>query len=227
LEYGLETRVKLAIFDIDGTLIDSSALDTQCFLDAFDREFGLKATAIDWSDYVHHTDRGLVYEFLQRAWSRAPSEEEIRRHRTAFMQLLRDRIGVLEEIRGARRFLTILKQNGWRVALATGAWSESAKLKLAAARFPADLPVACCDDCAEREDILRLAIDGRTPEQIVVFGDGWWDARAAANLQLPFIGIGSRSGAAHAIPDFANAEDVLALMLDAPRMRRANSRTGD
>jgi len=65
--------MKLAIFDIDGTLIDSSALDTQCFLDAFDCEFGLKATAIDWSDYVHHTDRGLVYEFLNRAWSRAPS----------------------------------------------------------------------------------------------------------------------------------------------------------
>ena len=135
------------------------------------------------------------------------------------MRLLRDRTGILEEIRGARTFLSVLKQHGWEISLATGAWSESARLKLAAAGFPTDLRLACCDDCAAREEILRLAIDGRSAAQIVVFGDGWWDVRAAANLNLPFIGVGSGAAAApYFIADFSDPEAVLAMMSVATRV---------
>jgi beta-phosphoglucomutase-like phosphatase (HAD superfamily) len=203
----------LAIFDIDGTLIDSNAVDNACFLATFETAFGIPASGTDWSDYQHHTDRGLTHEFLQRAWKRDPVEEEIAKHRAAFIEALHASVARLEEIRGARAFIEFLRGRGWEIALATGAWSESAKLKLAAAGFPPDLPLACCDQFTSREDIVRNAIAGRQCNRIVVFGDGWWDVRAARNLGLPFIGVGiAARGAMESIADFGDPESVLAAM---------------
>src|SRR5206468_11756003 len=120
--------MNLAIFDIDGTIVDSNAVDNQCFLETFAREFGIDAAGTDWSGYSHHTDRGLAHEFLRRAWSRDPEEVDIVRHQSAFMRLLRERANVLHEIAGAKRFVELLRRSGRTVALAMGAWSESATL---------------------------------------------------------------------------------------------------
>jgi beta-phosphoglucomutase-like phosphatase (HAD superfamily) len=204
--------VNLAIFDIDGTLIDSNAVDNECFL----ASLGTSANATNWSDYPHHTDRGLTHEFLRRKWSRDPVESEISRHRTEFIEALRARITALDEIRGAKAFIEFLRKRGWEIALATGAWSESALLKLNAAGFPPTLPLSCCDEWPSREEIVLGAIAGRQYDRIVVFGDGWWDVRAARNLKLPFIGVGgSAQGAAESIADFSDAEGVLAMMMRA------------
>jgi beta-phosphoglucomutase-like phosphatase (HAD superfamily) len=204
--------MKLAIFDIDGTLTDSNAVDNECFVHAFETAFGLSATGIDWRDYPHHTDRGLTEEFLRRAWKREPVEHEIARHHELFVRALRERIERLEEIGGAGAFIDFLQERGWSIALATGAWSQSALLKLSAAGLPSDLPLACCDTCPSREEILLNAIGDQRPERTVVFGDGWWDLRAARNLGLPFIGLGQASGAPETIADFRDAERVLAAM---------------
>ncbi len=206
--------MKLAIFDIDGTLIDSNAVDNKCFVDTFETAFGLSASGIDWRNYPHHTDRGLTEEFLRRAWKREPEEQEIARHRELFVGALREQIERLEEIGGAGAFIHFLQERGWSIALATGAWSESALLKLAAAGLPCDLPLVCCDACPSREEIVLKAIGSPRPERIVVFGDGWWDLRAARNLGLPFIGVGDASGAPETIADFRDAEGVLAVMLN-------------
>src|SRR5439155_14444272 len=159
-----DSVVSLAIFDIDGTLIDSNAVDNECFL----ASLGTSAGATDWSDYPHHTDRGLTHEFLRWKWSRDPVESEITRHRTAFIDALRARITSLEGIRGARAFLEFLRERGWEIALATGAWSESAAMKLNAAGFPSTLPLACCDEWLSREEIVLGAIAGRKYDRIVV-----------------------------------------------------------
>ncbi len=204
--------MKLAIFDIDGTLIDSNAVDHECFVDTFETAFGISAAGIDWRDYPHHTDRGLTEEFLRRAWRREPEEHEIARHRELFVRALRERIERLEEIGGARAFIDFLQERGWSIALATGAWSQSALLKLVAAGLPCDLPLACCDTCPSREEIVLKAIGNRRPGRIVIFGDGWWDLRTARNLGLPFIGVGHASGARETIADFRDAKSVLAGM---------------
>ncbi|HEY8131670.1 MAG TPA: HAD family hydrolase, partial [Thermoanaerobaculia bacterium] len=130
------------------------------------------------------------------------------------------RASVLHEVAGAKRFVELLQRTGWTVALATGAWSESAALKLGLAGFPVDLPLACCDTYASREDIVRHAIGSQQPSNIVIFGDGWWDVRTARNLSLPFVGVAAdsaadalrRAGATEVIPDFSDAEVVLAAM---------------
>jgi hypothetical protein len=50
----------------------------------------------------------------------------------------------------------------------------------------------------------------RGQDIIVSFGDAPWDVRAAANLGLPFIGIGRRSGAAEAFDDYRDIPALFA-----------------
>lgn len=192
----------IALFDIDGTLTASNEIDSICFADAFRDVFNIEIDT-DWGAYEHTTDRGIASEALVRS-GRAASESALSIHRTRFVELLSQRMTSLNEIPGARAFLAELMSRGWHIALCTGAWSASARLKLSRAGFDFHLPLASCDDDISREDILRRgrALAGGRDDIIVSFGDAPWDVRAAANLGLPFIGIGVRSGACEAFEDY-------------------------
>ncbi len=111
-----------------------------------------------------------------------------------------------------------------RVALATGCWSDAARVKMASAGMNYDdFPGACADDALDRETIIELAIE-RVREHaddgiqgIVYVGDGIWDGRACRNLRIPFIGVGSGAhsdrlsaeGAFFVCPDLANPDKFL------------------
>lgn len=215
----------LAIFDIDGTLIDSNFIDTKCFLDAFHGEFGVDASTVDPAEIAHYTDRGIVVDLIRAFWSRAAEEEDIARHRSRYMLHLERDATNLAEIAGARAFLAEIESRGWKIALATGAWRESALLKLRAAGFDAKFPLASCDEFISREEIVRSAISmaGNGQPPIVMFGDGVWDVRCAANLGLPIVAVGSGAeaerlrgaGARVTISDFADPERVFAAMHEA------------
>ena len=213
--------MKLAIFDVDGTLTDTNDVDSQCFVDALAEEFGIRDIDSDWSVYKHTTDRGILTEVLRRAWSREPAEEELAAHRARFLALLAERLLDPRPIRGAVEFLDHIRRSGWSVVLCTGAWSGSARIKLARSGFPVDLPLSSCDEAEAREDIVRRGITmaGGAFDRIVVFGDAVWDLRAARNLGLPFIGVGDSSGAEPRINDYADTAAVLKLMSEvrAPR----------
>jgi beta-phosphoglucomutase-like phosphatase (HAD superfamily) len=203
--------MRIALFDIDGTLTASNEIDSLCFADAFRDVFGIEIDT-NWDAYEHTTDRGIATEALVRA-GRDASESALALHRTRFVQLLTSRMRSLDEIAGAGAFLAQLLARDWRIALCTGAWSDSARLKLSRAGLPTDLPLASCDDDVSREAILRrgMALAGGGADDIVVaFGDAPWDVRAAANLKIPFIGIGHRSGAAEVFEDLRDAAALFA-----------------
>jgi beta-phosphoglucomutase-like phosphatase (HAD superfamily) len=201
----------LALFDIDGTLTASNEIDSECRAAAFREVFECDLNT-DWNAYVHTTDHGIAIQALWDARRRVPTEIELSRDRTRCVELLEERMEILDEIPGARAFLTELLARDWRVALCTGAWGNSARLKLARAGLPTDLPLASCDDNISREAILRRGIElaGGADKIIVSFGDAPWDVRAAAKLGLPFIGIGGRSGAAEAFVDYLDADSLFA-----------------
>ena len=212
--------MNIALFDIDGTLTESNEIDSICFADAFRDVFGVELDT-DWDSYLHTTDRGIVMEALRRLHGRDADAREIALHRARFVQLLAERMTELKEVPGAAAFIAQVQARDWRVVLCTGAWSDSARLKLLRAGLPTGLPVASCDDDVAREGILRRGIalaGGSKSDVIVSFGDAPWDARAAANRQLPFIGIAAgaraeslrRSGAAEVFADFEDAAAVLA-----------------
>jgi beta-phosphoglucomutase-like phosphatase (HAD superfamily) len=208
----------IALFDIDGTLTASNEIDSACRAQAFMDVFRFPLNT-NWNDYEHVTDRGIANEAFRQKHERDPTEDELSRDRVRCVQLLQQELNELKEIPGAGAFIKQLRARGWRIALCTGAWGDSAMLKLARAGLPTDLPLASCDHDISRKAILEHGIalaGGRRREAVVSFGDALWDVNAAGLLHLPFIGIGKgaetlrRSGAAEAFTDYLHADAVFA-----------------
>ena len=133
------------------------------------------------------------------------------------------------EILNAKAMLENLKlEKDWAIALATGCFYESAKLKLEMAKIDIkDFPIGTAEDAISREEILQTGIEKSLEkygqkkfEKIVSIGDGVWDARTARNLNLDFIGIASgkkaealrEAGANYIVKDFRNYENFLAYL---------------
>jgi phosphoglycolate phosphatase-like HAD superfamily hydrolase len=234
----------LAIFDIDGTLTDTTVVDDSCYRAAVAETIGLPIGAIDWTGTPHHSDRGIfdwLYERLGRA---LPSESDValarRRLADRLTQARSDAPEQFAPIEGAPSVFGHLTASGWDVTIATGCWLPSAMIKLDAGSINArDVPIACSDDAPARVDIVTLARQraeafyGRQFDRIVSIGDGVWDVEAARSLELPFIGVGHgerasrlrRAGATTVVenyldlPSFTRALEG-ARMPDAPEQRR-------
>jgi len=216
----------LVIFDIDGTLTQTTNADANCFVRSLAEVCGFREVDTDWSGYKHATDSGVFHEIHQDRTGRPPSAFEISQFRQHF-------VGLLEQIssearitaaRGASLLLSRLAGSAeHRVALATGAWRDSARVKMACAGLCYDdYPAASSDDAFDRHSIIRLSIEraaeryGRSGSTVYV-GDGVWDARACHRVGIPFIGIGAGSqatrlsaeGAVSVFPDFRDADMFL------------------
>ncbi len=223
----------LALFDLDGTLVDSVAVDAECFAAAVRAEFGF-AMRTDWPSYRHSTDAGIAGEALGGHLGRPPWPDEVDRLRVCFCDLLAARIaaepGRCREVPGAARLLAHLAAQGWAVAIATGGWSASAALKCRAAGLPPDLALFSSDLHPQREEIVAAAVaahaaGGRPGAgRVVAFGDAAWDVRAAAALALPFVGVG-RGAAAERLRR-AGAGEVLADFRDLAAVERAMAAAG-
>src|SRR4051812_11629393 len=154
---------RLAIFDIDGTLTDTTGVDDDCYRTTVAKALGVSASAIDWSGALHVTD-SEIFRWLCTAHGREePTLTAIARARSEFTQgltqALRDAPDRFAAIGGAATMLQVLEAEGWRVALATGGWGPSARLKLRAAGISLDDTLfACADDAASRADIVRVAL---------------------------------------------------------------------
>jgi phosphoglycolate phosphatase-like HAD superfamily hydrolase len=218
---------RLAIFDIDGTLTDTTGVDDECYRTAIADSLGVSPEAIDWSGAAHVTD-SEIFRWLCAAHRRSePSADEMTGARSRFVEQL---TAALEEsptrftsIAGAPRMLRQLVERGWSVAVATGGWGPSARLKLRVAELPIDDAVfACADDARSRADIVQLArvraeaFYQRRFDRVVSVGDGVWDVETAIVLGLPFVGIatGARAdrlrsaGARAVLPDYSNLDAV-------------------
>ncbi len=214
---------RLAIFDIDGTLTDSTAVDDECYRDAVAEALGVDAALVDWTGALHVTDAGILRWLWSAHRSGEPSADDYERARSGFVTritraLEADRARCVP-IPGALEMLRALGRSGWCIAAATGGWGPSARLKLRVAGI--ELPhavLACADDAETRVEIVSLArrraeeYFGRSFERVVSIGDGVWDVAAARQLGLPFIGIASGEradrlravGAEVVLPDYAD-----------------------
>jgi phosphoglycolate phosphatase-like HAD superfamily hydrolase len=224
--------LNLVVFDIDGTLTRSSETDADCFVRAFADVFGLREIDADWGSYEHATDSGITFEIFASRLGRPPTRAELERVRKRFIELLeielREGRLTFEPVPGAPAALDALRADpGWAVAIATGGWGASARLKLGRACLAVDgLALATADDALSRADIVRAAI-ARSRElngverfdRVVLIGDRQWDLRTAAELGYPLVGIafeGSRE-----ILERAGAETILDDYLDLGRFLRS------
>jgi phosphoglycolate phosphatase-like HAD superfamily hydrolase len=226
---------RLAIFDIDGTLTDTNGVDDESYRTAVAAAIGVAPDLIDWSNSLHVTDAEIFRHLCERHGRGQPSEEMMSRARSEFVDLLSATLDEaphrFTEMAGAANILRRLSDAGWCVALATGGWGPSARLKLRAAGLAIEEPLlACADDGISRADIVELArrraesFYGREFERVVSIGDGVWDVETAASLHLPFIGIahGAKAdrlrgaGAAVVFPDYTDVRGFVAALSTAP-----------
>jgi phosphoglycolate phosphatase-like HAD superfamily hydrolase len=219
------------VFDVDGTLTATNAVDDECFRRAIASALSLEAERLEWHEAPHVTDSSIVQWLWTRHRSAAPEPAQLTSFREHFVQLLQAELDAaphrFSAIAGAAGLFAHLRSTGWTVALATGGWGVSAQLKLrAAGLWLADVPLACADDALAREEIVRLAHrrarerperSGAEFERVVSVGDGVWDVRTARNLGIPFVGVAQRekaarlieAGATTVLPDLQRWDEVL------------------
>ncbi|MEM7052145.1 MAG: HAD family hydrolase [Acidobacteriota bacterium] len=213
---------RLAVFDLDGTLTDTNEVDGSCFAAAFQQLFGQPLDE-DWGRYPHTTDAAILDTALARLPAGADDGEGVERHRDRFVELLAAAPAeCFRAIRGARDFLLRLRREGWALAIATGGWGRSARLKLERAGLAdLELPLASADDGVARREIVEAARRRcGHPPATVLFGDGPWDVSTAGELELPVIAIASgqrarrllAAGATAAFADYRRPEEMLRAM---------------
>lgn len=202
------------MFDIDGTLIESYALDSQCYVDAVQRVTGL-AISDDWASYRHVTDSGILNEVI-RNHSLAQAAQVHASVKQAFLENLAQAVHEepIQPIRGAADFLDQLYQTqGVTVSFATGAWLEAAQLKLSSAGIcvPRERMASANDHC-ERIEIMKIAAARAgtiANAPCTYFGDGPWDQAACAALGFNFVLVGNRFDAQPCIAHYEPAQHVM------------------
>lgn len=184
------------IFDIDGTLIQSVAIDETLYADAIRFVLGSVKFRPSWADYDRVTDRGILSQvFTDNSIAEQPVAVcEIER---VFVENLNAHFasrGPLLEVPGAKAYVQSLCESpDHSVAIATGAWRSSAIAKLESAGFDVGLaPLATCNDSDIRTEIMNAALAriGSRFDSITYYGDGSWDEDACSELGWNFVAVG-------------------------------------
>jgi phosphoglycolate phosphatase-like HAD superfamily hydrolase len=223
----------LIMFDLDGTLVDSNMVDSQCYLQALVDVFGFDIDTIDrdWGNYPHITDAGILQTLCQVELGREPTPTESGAYQHRFLELLvlAYRKYPLQSIDGARAILDKLSiDSNYAIAIATGAWKQTAEYKLQQAGLDSLIsPMACSDDAQARVEIMKCAYQ-RSIEfyqrsqftTVTYIGDGVWDGIASNHLGYHFIGIGTgqraidlfETGARHVFPHYQELDKFISLL---------------
>jgi len=225
------TERRLAVFDIDGTLTQTAHVDETCYAEAIRLEWNVENISTDWGAYEHSTDNAIASEVSRTRRGRDATVEELAALRDRFVGLLRAQLardsGLFRETPGGSRVFEELRARGWDVAIATGGWTPSARLKLLTAGIPTDgVAAAFACDARPRAEIIRLAmaradaLAGSAASRVAYLGDGRWDLKASRELGIGFVGVGTGqraeslrgAGATCVFADFRDVDGLVAAL---------------
>lgn len=192
--------MRAIIFDIDGTLIDSMAVEPDLYFSAINAVLGPVKIRPNLEDYYNVTDSGIVTEVMNdNGLSEGTNAQN--QIQMLFVNKLRDfisRNGPFPEITGAIQLFNRARLSAdTQVAIATGSWRRSACLKLESSGFGiSGIPLASCDISPSRIEIMTSVLSslGKDFESVTYFGDGEWDQRACEELGWDFIAVGPNLG---------------------------------
>ena len=216
----------LFLFDIDDTLTNSMSRGSQCFAQTFKDLYDIDGVSINWSNYPHVTDWGLSYSLFKEHFNKAPQAkdlEKIEKHYNGLLEKTYENPNSISAIDGAKSFFKELKNYDIPLALATGGWSISARLKLSKAGYNfGDLPLGSSNDAWSRDSIMKTAIQKaksyyqKDLNNIIYFGDGVWDFYTCQKVNIPLIGIDIHQnnrlkdlGLDHVFSNFEEKERIL------------------
>ena len=201
--------MKAIILDIDGTLIESMAIDSDLYFSSISAVLGSVEIRENLNDYDHVTDSGIIAQVMEDNALPLGSGaiESIRNRFVASLTGHIETDGPFPEILGAARFINRLRDSKEHdVAIATGSWRRSALLKLETSELNVKgIPVFSCDDSPSRTEIMRIALShlGNMYESVTYFGDAEWDRRACETLGWEFVPVGSGLGGIETYDHFA------------------------
>lgn len=178
------------LFDVDGTLIDTTYLHTVCWAEAL-RQGGHDVPMAR----VHRAIGMGSDEILDHLLGQARDRSTDQQLRAAHLGLYAQHWERLRPLPGARDLVRACAEGGRRVVLASSASAD----ELAALRSALDADDAIDEATSSSDvssgkpapDVLQAGLDasGLDLSRVVFVGDAVWDGRAAAKLGIPFIGL--------------------------------------
>jgi HAD superfamily hydrolase (TIGR01549 family) len=178
----------VAIFDVDGTLVDTNYQHALAWYRAF-RNNGVVIPI-----WQIHRAIGIGSDRVVEMLAGEKVEHELgEKLRDAHGPLYQEMIDEVEPMDGARDLLRDLKQAGHSVILASSAEEEEVEryIKLLDASDFIDAYTTSSDVEASKPDpdIVNAAIGKAGGGSAVMIGDSTWDCKAATRAKLPSIGV--------------------------------------
>ena len=184
--------MRAAIFDIDGTLLDSVDLHARAWVDAF-AHFGVEADESDVRRQIGKGGDELMPVFLPRERVERDGET-IEAYRSDLFK--RSYLTKVRPFPGVRPLFEHLRAEGLTIALASSGKRAEVERYTEILQIGDLVDVATSSDDAERSkphpDIFQAALKKLAPgagDTIHVVGDTPYDAEAAAKAGLPAIGL--------------------------------------
>ena len=177
-----------AIFDIDGTLVDTNYQHALAWYRAF-RQHGVVMPI-----WQIHRAIGIGSDRVVEMLAGEQIEQELGETlRAAEGPLYQEMIDEVEPMKGAHELLRDLKRTGHAVILASSAEEKEAEryIKLLDATEFVDGYTTSADvkQSKPEPDIVHAAIEKAGGGAAVMIGDSTWDCKAATRAQLPSIGV--------------------------------------
>ncbi len=189
----------LIVFDIDGTLTESVEIHQKGFINAL-TQLGVQNIDSNFKEYKHHTDSFIAKEIYENDKSSPFSGIEIVKFEAHLLNFIQNH--QIAEIAGAKKTIEKIENHtDFGICFATGSLLKPAKYKLdcIGLKYNSEQLIAS-NNIEDRESIVLTAIESAKSfyntqkfERIISIGDGLWDLKTAQNLNLEFIGIGSKN----------------------------------
>jgi HAD superfamily hydrolase (TIGR01509 family) len=178
------------LFDVDGTLVDTTFLHAVCWAEAL-RQHGKHVPMAD----LHHLIGMSGDKLLTAVLGDDRDKDQDSTLEDAHLTLYRQHWGRLVPLPGAAELLRACAGRGLDVVLASSASEE--ELSALTSALDADDAITVATSSADAEsgkpapDILQSALErsGLEPERVVFVGDAVWDGEAAGRAGVTFVGV--------------------------------------
>ena len=178
------------LFDVDGTLVDTTFLHAVCWAEAL-RQAGHRVTMADAHHAIGMSGEKLLADLLGEERDHDEDDALDAAHKTLYRQWW----GRLSPLPGAADLVRACAERKLDVVLASSASDDELNALRSALDADDAITTATSSDDADEgkpePDILQAALDrsGLAPERVVFVGDAVWDGHAAQRAGVTFIGL--------------------------------------